>query len=253
MNSLKPFVSIITVTYNAEEFIERTLISIAEQTYPFIQSIIIDGESKDNTLEIVEKYKIKNSIVQSEPDRGLYDAMNKGIDMASGDYIIFMNAGDEFYEHSTLEKVFENWEDEDFIYGDTAILDVTGREKPMHKPFPRVEDFSFKSFRLGMVICHQSMFIKRKLAEEFQFEESIKIACDLEWIILSLKNCKTFKRVDFKVSKFLEGGYSQSNRDKVFFERLLISLKYFGVWDTIIFQCQIIFHNIFGFNKSYYS
>ena len=105
MNETAPTFSIITVTYNAEATIEVTLHSVQQQTYRQIEHIIVDGGSKDHTLSIIEKYKDSYLHVISEPDKGLYDAMNKGIHLAKGDYLCFLNAGDTFHEVDTLEKI----------------------------------------------------------------------------------------------------------------------------------------------------
>ena len=105
MNETAPTFSIITVTYNAEATIEVTLHSVQQQTYRQIEHIIVDGGSKDHTLSIIEKYKDSYLHVISEPDKGLYDAMNKGIRLAKGDYLCFLNAGDTFHEVDTLEKI----------------------------------------------------------------------------------------------------------------------------------------------------
>ena len=108
MGKLQPTFSIITVTFNAEKFLERTILSVLGQTYPRIEYILVDGASKDGTLAIVENYAPRIDKWVSEPDAGLYDAMNKGMKMASGDYICFLNAGDSFYEPETLQKMVDS-------------------------------------------------------------------------------------------------------------------------------------------------
>jgi len=231
---MHPKLSIITVTYNAESFIERTLGSISNQSYDNIESIIVDGLSKDKTLELVNQFKIQNSIVVSEKDKGLYDAMNKGIDMAQGEYICFMNAGDVFYSNNTLSQVFASSHGEDFIYGDTIILDENGDLKPYHKQKPDEKSISYRSFINGMVICHQSMIIKKSCAEKYDFSH-YRLACDIDWTIRSLRNCKSFKDSGIFISKFLEGGVSQSNRGKAVKERFWICVHQFG-WIPTIFQ-----------------
>ena len=123
-------ISIITVTYNAAPVLQRTLDSVSRQTHPDIEHLIIDGASKDETLAITEAYRDKSTydvIVQSEPDKGLYDAMNKGLHKATGDYLVFLNAGDTLYADDTLSLVAEKATDSPaVIYGDTAIVDNEG-------------------------------------------------------------------------------------------------------------------------------
>src|SRR4051812_1110497 len=97
-----PVLSVITVVYNNVSHIERTLLSVLDQTYPHIEYIVIDGASTDGTLVIIEKYKDRIAKLISEPDKGIYDAMNKGLAIATGDYVLFMNSGDEIYARETV-------------------------------------------------------------------------------------------------------------------------------------------------------
>ena len=125
-----PKFSIITVTYNAGKVLEDTIQSVISQTYRNVEYIIVDGKSKDNTLEIVDKYRNHISKVVSEPDKGLYDAMNKGILLATGDYLCFLNAGDELHDNQTLQQIVHTLKGTalpDVIYGETAIVDKEGR------------------------------------------------------------------------------------------------------------------------------
>jgi len=121
--------SVITVTYNAASTLERTLKSVREQTYPHIEHLIVDGASKDNTVAIIQQYAHDKMVWLSEPDKGLYDAMNKAAGMATGDYLCFLNAGDTFFAPDTVEKMMHIVETElfpDIVYGDTAIVDEKG-------------------------------------------------------------------------------------------------------------------------------
>ena len=125
-NRLTPTFSVITITYNAAATLEDTIQSVITQTYHHIEYIVVDGASKDSTLQIAEKYRTNISKLISEPDKGLYDAMNKGIGMATGDYLIFLNAGDCFHDDSTLQRIvsgLKGLELPDIIYGNTAIVD----------------------------------------------------------------------------------------------------------------------------------
>lgn len=122
MNKLK--ISVVTVCYNAVETLEETMLSVLHQTYPDIEYIIIDGGSTDGTVDIIKKYADRLAYWVSEPDKGIYDAMNKGIDIATGDYINFMNAGDKFYQHNTVASLLESFtimEPTTIIYGDTLV------------------------------------------------------------------------------------------------------------------------------------
>ena len=157
-----PYLSIITVTYNAESTLGRTLESVASQTYRgFVEHIIVDGASKDRTVEMANSYKQQHEeysvTVVSEPDKGLYDAMNKGLKMAKGEFVCFMNAGDKFHDSETLEGVFDNIEHPEqigVIFGDTIVVDNEGnylRQRHLNEP----EELRWTSFKQGMLVCHQ--------------------------------------------------------------------------------------------------
>jgi glycosyltransferase involved in cell wall biosynthesis len=128
-NALLPSVSVLTVVFNSEEFIERTILSVLSQTYPNIEHIILDGASNDNTLTIIKKYNDKVGYWKSEKDSGIYDAMNKVQELSSADYIMFLNSGDEFNDVDVLTNVFSNTTNADLYYGDTLITDDQGKIK----------------------------------------------------------------------------------------------------------------------------
>lgn len=154
MNKPKPTFSIITVTYNAEKVLEETIQSVITQTYRNVEYIIVDGASKDNTLKIIEKYQGYISLMVSEPDKGLYDAMNKGIQMATGDYLCFLNAGDKLHENNTLQRIAETLNDKelpDVVYGETAIVDEEGNFLHMRR-LSTPEHLTWKSFKQGMLV-----------------------------------------------------------------------------------------------------
>ncbi len=234
---MPPLISIITVCYNAEEFIEMTLQSVAQQTYPHIEHIIVDGASTDRTMEIVGRFPhITRKL--SEPDQGLYDAMNKGLDMASGEYVHFLNSGDLLYDSEVLSRVFAGAQNQDFLYGDTQVFDLEGGTRAYHKRKPQQEDMSYKSFINGMVVCHQSIIVKRSKAAYYDFSRWT-LACDIEWCIRTAQQCETYYDADIYISKFLDGGVSQNNRAQALRERFFISGKYFGWFRTINQQLVI--------------
>lgn len=239
-----PKISIITVCYNAAECIEKTIQSVVEQTYKNIQYIIIDGKSKDNTLEIVSKYKDKIEIIISEPDKGLYDAMNKSFQYATGNYVWFMNAGDIIPHADTLEKVMQYHKDEDFVYGTVEKIDEQGNRKAWHKPHPKAEGFSWRSLQNGMLICHQSMLMKRSITEEYRLE--YRIVGDLDWTIRCLKKAKTVRDSGVLMCRFLDGGLSSKRRRASWIERFKILREHFGFFPTFIEHIRIIFQAVGG-------
>jgi glycosyltransferase involved in cell wall biosynthesis len=159
---IRPKITVVTVCYNAAKHLEKTIESVLSQSYPNIEYLIIDGNSTDNTKEIVEKYKNKIDLFISEPDKGIYDAMNKGIRLAKGDYINFMNAGDYFYDKNTLLNIIRKAPPQAaMIVGDVQVLNGTYSE--VH----RVEDL--KTAWRGLKFCHQSLLLKTELAKNQLF------------------------------------------------------------------------------------
>lgn len=230
-------VSVITVTYNAEAFIERTVESVVRQTYQDIEYIIMDGASKDRTLDIVRRYGDKISLLVSEPDKGLYDAMNKALDRATGEYVIFLNAGDQFADDYTLEKALQNANGADFIYGDTIVVKEDGTTLHWHKKTPKAEQLSPQDFLQGMVICHQSMLVRRSCAARYDL--SWKIAGDIHWTISTLRNCQKKHYIGAPMSLFLFGGISDVRRKAALKERFRIGVKHFG-WPPTLWAHVLI-------------
>lgn len=153
-----PTFSIITVTYNASRWLERTILSVLSQSYASIEYLVIDGGSTDGTVDLIKQYEAGIAYWVSEPDRGLYDAMNKGLQRATGDYVWFINAGDTIYTADTVQKIVaslkKNVSLPDVLYGETAIVDAEGRSLGMRRlKAPR--RLTWKSFRMGMLVCHQ--------------------------------------------------------------------------------------------------
>ena len=184
-----PKFSVITVTYNAGKVLEDTIQSVVFQTYRNVEYIIVDGNSKDNTLEIVDKYRNRISQVISEPDKGLYDAMNKGIQLATGDYLCFLNAGDEFHDNETLQKIVHTLKGKelpDVIYGETSIVDEEGHFLHMRR-LSAPQTLTWKSFKQGMLVCHQAFFAHRELAMKHPYDLKYRFSADFDWCIRIMK------------------------------------------------------------------
>ena len=162
---MTPRISIITICYNAAASIERTLRSVAAQTYPHIEYLIIDGASKDATLQLVAELA-PQAKVYSEPDKGIYDAMNKGRARATGDYLWYLNAGDALPSADTVaELVAASCASSlpDIIYGDTRLIDSEDRDLGLRRLRPPRE-LGWRSFERGMLVCHQAFIVRRSLA-----------------------------------------------------------------------------------------
>lgn len=244
---INPKISIITVTFNAEKVLERTLRSIQKQEYNNIESIIIDGKSTDGTLKIVEKYSDVVTKWISEKDNGLYDAMNKGLDLATGDYVWFLNAGDTICNTDILNYFFSQESFmRDIYYGETMIVDEN--EKILgDRRLKTKENLTWKDFRMGMLVCHQSVLVKRKIAPRYDLKYNI--AADYEWVLESFKRAKYILGTKYKITCYLEGGLSRKNILKANKERFLIMKKYYGLIPTIWFNFLMIFRFLYTVAK----
>jgi glycosyltransferase involved in cell wall biosynthesis len=225
-----PKISIITVVYNGVALLERTINSVLVQTYPHIEYIIIDGASTDGTLDIVEKYKSKIQIIISEKDKGIYYAMNKGLAVATGDYVLFLNAGDELYAESTITNVFSNSMDADVYYGNTAVVDEQ-RNLLGDRRLTPPENLTWESFKFGMSVSHQSFIAKRSLCDFYNL--NYRLGSDIDWVINILKKSKKIVYVKIYISKFLEGGVTSKKRIKAWTERFQLLSKHYGVVPTL--------------------
>ncbi len=226
--------SVITVTYNAEHTLERTLKSVREQSYPHIEHVIVDGESKDNTVAIIQQYAHDKMVWVSEPDKGLYDAMNKAAGMATGDYLCFLNAGDTFFSSDTVEKMMHSFIDgqpPDLLYGETAIVDERGTFLHMRR-LRAPEKLTWKSFKQGMVVCHQAFIVKRELFEPYDL--SFRFSSDFDWCIRMMKKASSIHNTHLTLINYLHEGMTTTNRKASLKERYRIMANYYGVLSTFL-------------------
>ncbi|MEJ5053289.1 glycosyltransferase family 2 protein [Sphingobacterium sp. MYb382] len=226
-----PKVSIITIVYNNVRDIEYTIRSVMKQTYPNIEYIVIDGLSTDGTLDVIDEYREEISILVSEKDKGIYDAMNKGLALATGDYVLFLNSGDELYEDMTLEKVFTSAENADIYYGETKLVDED-REILGDRRHTVPEKFDWTSFKYGMSVCHQAIYVKRSLAEPY--DTKYKLSADVDWVIRATKKAEHIVNVKQYVAKYLVGGMSQQRHRESLKERYAIFRKHYGFVPNLI-------------------
>jgi glycosyltransferase involved in cell wall biosynthesis len=230
----KMLFSIITVTYNAAQWLERTIQSVISQSYSPVQYIIIDGNSTDGTLDIIEKYQSAIAYCVSEPDGGLYDAMNKGLKLASGDYVWFINAGDTLYSKDTVQEIVNTLNTgnlPEIIYGETEIVDAQGSPLGMRR-LKAPENLSWKSFSMGMLVCHQSFIVKRTIAVPYNLQ--YRFTADYDWCIRCMKNANTIFNTHLVLSRFLEAGLSAVNRKESLKERYQIMCENYGKIPTQI-------------------
>jgi glycosyltransferase involved in cell wall biosynthesis len=212
--------------YNNVRDIERTMLSVLNQSYAHIEYIVVDGASNDGTLEIIQRYQDRLSKVLSEKDAGIYDAMNKGLALASGDYVLFMNSGDELYAPDTVENVFATAPNADIYYGETEMYNEAWQSigKRRHSV---PEKFTWKSFRFGMTISHQAIYIRRSLTEPY--DRKYQLSADIDWILTAAKKAKTSVKISGYVAKYLVGGLSKKRHRQSLKERFAIFTKHYGL------------------------
>jgi len=223
----QPKISIITVVYNARDALEKTLESIANQDYLNKESIIIDGGSKDGTLEVIQKYQHIISYWVSEPDKGIYDAMNKGLNKANGTYVTFLNAGDCYTQRNVLTSLFSNNGNEDIVYGDIFVDE--GNNKP-----PRYQKaLSFNKDELlkhgTAVVCHQAIFVKKSIAP--QYNTKYKYKAELNWYFDIIESNGNLSSAHIKtaVVYYALGGYGYVHFKSNLLEWCLLIIRRYGV------------------------
>ena len=188
--------SVVTVCYNAVETIERTICSVISQTLKSIDYIIIDGGSKDGTNDVISKYKNYLNYYVSEPDRGIYDAMNKGIHASKGEYMIFLNAGDVFSHSNIIEELYNRIQSEssmsDLIYGDVIYKYAFGERYISSKDLRRI--------KYDMVFSHQSVFVRSEILKKRHFDLRYRLAADYDFLLWAYINKLSFRYIDVPVS-----------------------------------------------------
>ncbi|MGF7041534.1 glycosyltransferase family 2 protein [Mucilaginibacter lappiensis] len=238
-----PKLSVITIVYNNVRDIERTMLSVLGQTYTNIEYIIVDGLSNDGTLQVINKYQDRISKLISEKDNGIYDAMNKGLAVATGDYVIFMNSGDEFYAADTVANVFAAADDADIYYGETEMIDDNGQSLGQRRHQAPVA-FTWRDFKYGMSISHQAIYIRRTLTEPY--DSRYQLSADIDWIISAAKKARKIVNVNQYVAKYLVGGMSKKKHRQSLQERFNIMKRYYGLVPTVLN------HFVIAFNLGWY-
>lgn len=232
-NHPTPKFSVITVCYNAEATLEDTIQSVISQTYHHVEYIIVDGASKDRTMDIVNRYRERIAVVVSEPDKGLYDAMNKGIRLATGDYLCFLNAGDSFHEDDTLQQMVHSIHTlqlPDVLYGETELVDHEGHFLRMRR-LQAPEHLTWKSFRQGMLVCHQAFFPRRDLVMPYDLR--YRFSADFDWCIKIMKKSKVLHNTHLTLIDYLAEGMTTRNHQASLKERFRIMARHYGWASTV--------------------
>lgn len=239
----RPKLSVITIVYNNVRDIERTVKSIIGQTYTNIEYVVIDGASNDGTLDILHQYAQNINVFVSEPDKGIYDAMNKGLARASGDYVLFMNSGDEIYAPDTVANIFASAHDADIYYGETEMINDAG-ESLGQRRHQAPHNFTWRDFKYGMSVSHQAIYIKRSLTQPY--DKRYSLSADIDWILRAAKKAKKIVNVHQYVAKYLVGGMSKKKHRQSLKERFQIMREYYGLIPTIFN------HGVIAFNLGWY-
>lgn len=241
--------TIVTCTFNAEHELQRTLDSVFHQSYADVEHLILDGLSHDRSVEMAQTYRQRSDeartghevVVCSERDSGLYDAMNKGIAKATGDYIVFLNAGDTFPSEATLEHIAHSIGDGEalpgVIYGDTDIVNDEGRFL-RHRRLQPPTKLTWRSFRNGMLVCHQAFYALTTLAKDNPYNLNYRFSADVDWCIRVMKEAERrhlmLKNVDEVVVNYLDGGMTEKNHRASLRERFSVMRRHYGLPLTLI-------------------
>lgn len=203
-----PCITVVTVVYNGKSTIRETIESVLAQTYAKVDYIVVDGGSTDGTLDIVKEYAPRIAKWVSEKDGGIYNAMNKGVALASGSYVSFMNGGDTFASPDVLEKVAAviKMQNPDIIYGDVLIADGEGRA-----PWLKVAQENVKVMH-HIPFCHQSTLAKTQLLRQHPFDERYKMSADFKFFKQCFLEKCSFVKANFPIAVFGTSGVSNTQR-----------------------------------------
>ena len=249
--------TIITCTYNAADVIKPTLDSILNQTWGQIEHLIIDGASKDDTVKVAEAYRQRSLEEEtehdvriiSEPDRGLYDAMNKGLRLATGDYVVFLNAGDSLPNDDTLEKISNDVNERSdgklpaVLYGDTDIVDEKGIVLHPRRLAPP-DKLNWRSFRHGMLVCHQAFYARTDIAKRTPFNLMYRYSADFDWCIRIMKQAEDknlpLANSGIVLADYLKEGTTTRHHKASLGERFKIMATYYGLLTTYLLHAWFV-------------
>ena len=265
--------TVITITYNAAAVLQRTLDSVLAQTYADVEHLIIDGVSTDGTLQMAHDYKATNDgrlsplsthcspphkvIIHSGPDEGIYDAMNKGLTQASGDYVVFMNAGDFFPAADTLEQIVHRCHLNELpsaelpavVYGNTDIVDAEGRYLHPRRLQPP-EHLSWRSFRHGMLVCHQAFYARADVAKNLHYDTRYRYSADVDWCIRVMREADRLGlplvNARLTTACYTEEGTTTNHHRESLIERYRIMTRHYGLVSTFFMHCWFVVRAVKG-------
>lgn len=240
-------VSVITINYNNLKGLKRTLDSVWNQTArQSIELVVIDGGSKDGSAEYLKEHAGSIDVLVSEKDKGIYDAMNKGLHAANGKYVWFVNSGDAIYEKSVTEKLLPILaQNPDVVFGDTMFIDSNDNELGLIsrlKPQPLPEKLGPESFRFGMNFCHQSFIARKEICPDYDLQ--YRQAADIDWILQILKKQPSSVKAAFTIAAFETGGSSTQNEKKALKERYKVLSKHYGALPNFAAHIWILIRRV---------
>ena len=245
-------ITYVTITYNAAKVLQRTLDSVLAQDYPNIEHLIIDGASTDDTLKIVDDYIARSNAaenghqiqVSSEPDKGIYDAMNKGLRSMTGDYVCYLNAGDFLPTTDTASRIAQQVEASGntpaVLYGDTDIVDGEGRFLH-HRRLAPPEKLTWKSFRQGMLVCHQAFYARTDFAIATPYDMQYRYSADVDWCIRVMKAAAKenvpMLNLHMVVANYTQEGQTTLHHRESLWERYRVMEHHYGRVQTFLLHC----------------
>ncbi len=237
----RPLISVITITFNAADTLPVTMASVGEQTFKDFEHIVVDGASTDDTIILARRLGKEGLRIISEPDNGLYDAMNKGLKKARGRYLIFLNSGDRFHSPESLKAYADAIAERnpDIIYGDTDIVDIEGnRIGPRHLSAPDI--LTVDSFSEGMLICHQAFMVKKDIVP--LYDTDYRYSADYDWCIRCIKASRAGDRVNLHqvTIDYLADGLTDKNKKASLIERFKIMAAHYGSMKAIAAHLSFI-------------
>ena len=245
-------ITYVTITYNAAKVLQRTLDSVLAQDYPNIEHLIIDGASTDDTLKIVDDYIARSNAaenghqiqVSSEPDKGIYDAMNKGLRSMTGDYVCYLNAGDFLPTTDTASRIAQQVEASGntpaVLYGDTDIVDGEGQFLH-HRRLAPPEKLTWKSFRHGMLVCHQAFYARTDFAIATPYDMQYRYSADVDWCIRVMKAAANenvpMLNLHMVVANYTQEGQTTLHHRESLLERYRVMEHHYGRVQTFLLHC----------------
>ncbi len=255
-------ITYVTITFNAAKVLQRTLDSVLQQDYPNIVHLIIDGASTDNTMKLVDDYIARSNAaenghriqVTSEPDKGIYDAMNKGLRSLDGDYVCFLNAGDFLPTPDTVSRIAEaitNTQSPSpntsqlpaVVYGNTDIVDGEGRFLH-HRRLSPPENLTWKSFRQGMLVCHQAFYARTDFAIATPYDMQYRYSADVDWCIRVMKAAEKenvpLLNLKMVVANYTEEGQTTLHHRESLWERYRVMEHHYGRVQTCLLHLWFV-------------